>query len=199
LTIDGTAFTSITQTDTSYSCKIGTWTAGSHTYLIQDTNIHGATTSYTGTFDVVNPPPPTIANIVIVESQAPKNNVLESNERLVIKWTTTCTLSIISQSLIVDGTELWPINGSYRSYNHSYQLGKRKIGTHTYTITSTDSMGDTSIVSGTFTVAAPIPPSITNVAVVEVGTTTTDNLDPGKPLKNYLVGVKPAWRRHTGS
>jgi hypothetical protein len=44
-------------------------------------------------------------------------------------------------------------------------------------------MGDTTIVSGTFTVVAPVPPSITNVAVVEVGTTSTDNLDPGTPLK----------------
>ena len=44
-----------------------------------------------------------------------------------------------------------------------------QIGSHSYTITSTDSMGDTSSVSGTFTVVAPIPPAITNVVVAEAG------------------------------
>ena len=52
-----------------YSCPIGTWSAGNHTYVVQATNAKGASFSTSGTFTVIDAAtPPVITSVVVAEA-----------------------------------------------------------------------------------------------------------------------------------
>lgn len=184
LIIDGREYTPITESQTipgQFTCLIGQWKAGVHTYSIESVNDHGASQTAYGSFTVVNPPAPVISKVVVAESQPPKNYILESDDNLVVTWQATCTLPIVMQDLRVDGYSYTPINGPFSGLFYSCQLGKRPVGTHTLQISSTDSLGDTTYFNTTFTVVAPTPPSITSVVVAQKNSSST-TLRPGTTL-----------------
>jgi predicted outer membrane repeat protein len=186
LTIDGKAYTPVLTegSTTDYFSQIGQWVAGDHYYVIEATNIHGASRTSTGMFTVVNPPPPAITDVVVAEAQTPTNGSLESNENLKITWKATCDVAIASQSLTVDGVDMSAaINGPYENLYYSCQIEKWAAGIHSYTITSTDSLGDSTVYAGTFTVVAPVtPPAITSVVVAESRPPRSGSFTPNEPL-----------------
>ena len=163
----------------NYSCIIGKFAVGTHTYTIKTTNSKGVVSIASGTFTVVAPIPPTIANPTIVEALNPKNSLFEANEKLRLSWTATSQHGIGSQTVKVDGKAIAvTITGRY-----SCVLGPFKAGTHSFTIRSTDTTGVSSSITGTFTVVAPVPPAIGNPTVVEVANATSGKLDPNQKLK----------------
>ena len=90
----------------------------------------------------------------MAEAGTPKNGKLESNETLKITWAASSRYGIASQTMTVDGKAIAPINGPYGGLYYSCPIGTWSAGSHTYTITATDSKGVSSISTGTFTVAA---------------------------------------------
>jgi hypothetical protein len=185
-----------------YSCTIGKWTAGKHTYTITTTDKKGVSASLTGSFTVTTPPGPTIDRVAVGESAAPKNYILESNDRLVVTWAGTSSAGILSQTLVVDGTVVGPIRGPYAGLYYSCAIGKRSVGTHTYRITATDKNGTVSSRSGTFTVvsalridatAAPRNTAgvITDAVLAQMAAAAVERLESqlGSGIKTALAGV----------
>jgi hypothetical protein len=125
----------------------------------------------------------TVGSVAICEASTPRNGVLESNENLKITWAARSPNAIVSQTLTIDGKAVTPISGPFSSLYFSCLIGKRSIGSHSYTIKAKDSKGITSTRSGTFTVVAPVPPAITHVAIVQATTTTSAGLAPNVALK----------------
>ena len=138
MTVDGKNITPINGLNGGrYSCTIGTYKIGDHQYTITLTDSKGGTSSSTGTFTVVAPVPPLIANAVVSEAVAPRNGLLESNEKLKLAWTATSQYGIASQIVRVDGKKITTaITGHYNCI-----MGPFKVGDHTYTIRSTDTKG----------------------------------------------------------
>ena len=164
-----------------YSCPIGKYGTGSHSYKITATDSMGVSSAGSGSFTVLAPPPPTIASVVVAEAGATKNGVFESNEALKITWSAASQNRIASQTMQVDGTLIKPINGPYGGLFYSGQLGKYAAGSHSYKITTTDSMGVSSVSTGTFTVVAPTNsgPTIRQVAVSQAkGRISWNAVDP---------------------
>ncbi len=176
-----------------YSCQIGTRGVGSHTYKITVTDSEGNTSSTTGSFTVVAPAPPTITGVVVAEATGPRNGVLETDEKLVITWAATSPLRIASQTLSIDGSAITPINGPYGGMFYSCQIGTWTAGPHTYVITSTDSEGDESSVTGTFTVVQTpvIAPTIADVIVAEASAPKDGILDSNDALKITWAASSP--------
>ncbi len=165
-----------------YSCPIGTWSAGAHTYTITATDNYSQTFSTTGTFTVSPGVGPTISNVVVAEATAPRNGWLESNETLVITWAATSSNRIVAQSVQIDGSIYAPIRGPYGGLYYSCSIGTQGVGSHSYTITTTDSLGASSTSSGTFTVVAPAPPVISHVVVAEATTPRNGSLESDEKL-----------------
>jgi hypothetical protein len=61
-------------------------------------------------------------------------------------------------------------------------MGSLSVGTHTYTITATDSLGATSTSNGTFAVVTPAPPGISNIVVAQASGTGTGSLASDESL-----------------
>jgi hypothetical protein len=137
-----------------YSCTIGAWAAGQHTYEIKATDSKGTSTMATGTFNVANPVPPLIAKILVSEAGKSKNGTLDASDSLRITWAASSQHPIASQTVTVDGKTKISMSGPFRGLYYSCTIGKYAAGTHTYTIKSTDSKGVSSTKSGTFVVAA---------------------------------------------
>ena len=165
-----------------YSCAIGTWSAGTHTYTITATDNYSQTFSTTGAFTVSPGVGPTISNVVVAEATAPRNGWLESNETLVITWAATSPNRIVAQSVQIDGSYYGPIRGPYGGMFYSDSIGTQGVGTHSYTITTTDSLGASSTSSGTFTVVAPAPPVISHVVVGEATALRNGSLESDEKL-----------------
>ncbi len=137
-----------------YSCQIGSWGAGTYNYTITSIDTKGVSSSVSGSFTLVDPLPPSISSIVVVEADGPRNGSLASDETLVITWAATSSRGVVSQSMTVDGITLAPINGPYGGLYYSCRIGNWAAGDHTYVIRATDSIGSSSGRTGTFTVVA---------------------------------------------
>jgi hypothetical protein len=185
VTVDGKTITAISGPFSSlyYSCTIGVWAAGSHAYTIKSTDTKGASSTSSGTFTVVNPPPPTISGVVVAEAAAPKNGTFESNEKLKITWAATSGSGIASQSVTVDGKSITAISGPFSGLYYSCTIGIWAAGSHAYTIKSTDTKGVSSTATGTFTVVNPPPPTIASVVVAEAGTLKNGILEANERLR----------------
>ena len=138
VTVDGKNITPINGLNGGrYSCTIGTYKIGDHQYTITLTDSKGGTSSSTGTFTVVAPVPPVIANPIASEAAAPKNGIFEANEKLKLAWTATSQHGIASQTVKVDGKKITvTITGHY-----SCVIGPFSVGDHKFTIRSTDTKG----------------------------------------------------------
>ena len=189
MTVDGKTITPISgpYSNLYFSCTIGTWTAGSHSYTIHSTDSQGASSDTSGTFTVYAPTttPPSITSVVVAEAGTVKNGILESNEPLRITWSATSPYGIASQTMTVDGKAIAPINGPYGGQYFSCTIGTWAAGSHNYTIHTTDTKGVSSDSSASFTVVAvtTTPPSITSVVVAEAGTVKNGILESNEPLR----------------
>jgi hypothetical protein len=185
VTVDGRTFASISGPFSGrfYSDAIGVWPVGDHTYTIESTDVNGVTGSTSGTFTVLAPQPPTISAVLVCEAAAPKNGAIESNENLRITWAAVGSSNIASQKVTVDGKAYPSIAGPFSSRYYIDPIGKQAIGTHNYVIKTTDANGLSSTTSGTFTVVAPIPPSLDSIVVAEAGTPKNGTLDSKDKLR----------------
>jgi cyclophilin family peptidyl-prolyl cis-trans isomerase len=185
MTVDGRAIAPINgpYSGIYYSCPIGTMDAGSHTYTILSTDSRGVQSSQSGTFSVTSTGGTNIAKVVVAEAAAPKNGILESNDSLKITWAGWSSAGGFAwQSVTVDGRAIAPINGPYAGQYYSCSIGTWAVGNHSYVIQATDGTGYKCQSSGTFTVASPAPPTISNVAVAEAAW-TNGILEPSDAIK----------------
>ena len=106
-----------------YLAQIGKYGVGSHNYKITATDSKGVSSSTSGTFVVVAPAAPTIANVVVAEAGTTKDGVFEANEPLLITWSATSPYHIVSQVLSIDGTRITPISGPFGGQYYYCQIG----------------------------------------------------------------------------
>jgi hypothetical protein len=160
VSVDGTAMKTISgpYSGLYYSCTIGTLAVGTHTYQITATDSFRKQYISIATFTVVTPPtppPPTVSSVVVVET-GPRNGVLEPNEPLEITWAAASASGIASQTVQIDDTYiLGPNGGPYGGLNYYCLIGTWPAGSHTYTITATDSHGVNTVADGIFVVVNP--------------------------------------------
>ena len=172
MTVDGKAIAPINGPygGLYYSCAIGIWSAGTHTYVITATDTKGGTFSSTGTFTVVvsSVPVPAISSVAVAEAATPRNGILESSDQLKITWAASQG-PIASQSVAIDGRRITTIGGPYGHLYYSCSVGAWSAGTHSYSITATNASGFSSTSSGTFNVTASAitPITIGSVVVAE--------------------------------
>ena len=146
---------------------MGPFSIGTHRFTIKATDPKGVSTTATGTFMVVKPIPPVVANAVVSEAAAPKNGLPESNEALKLAWTATSQRGIASHTITVDGRKISASIARAAGGNYCCVAGLFSIGTHRFTIRATDPKGVSASITGTFTVVKPVPPAISNAVVVE--------------------------------
>jgi hypothetical protein len=149
-----------------YSCQIGKCDVGSHSYKITATDAQGVSSISTGTFTVVAPAPPTIADVVVARTDATQTGAFAPTDSLKITWSATSQTGLASQTLTIDGAKISPINGVYGGRYYSCQIGTWPAGTYTYTITATDSLGGVSTSTGTIVIVAPASSSLAHNAGV---------------------------------
>ena len=90
---------------------------------------------------------PTIGSVVVVPSRG------------LMTWNAQDSSGVASCSLAVDGAAVSSIHGPYMAaagVNFSAAFGTLSAGTHSYTITAIDTLGNSSQYSGTFDVAQPL-------------------------------------------
>jgi hypothetical protein len=149
LTVDGKAATVngpyTAASGVNFSGAFGSLAAGTHNYTITAVDKLGNSSQYTGTFSVVSNPGPTIGGVVVVTAQG------------LMTWNAQDSDGVASSSLTVDGTAA-KIYGPYTAasgVNYSGVFGALATGTHNYTITATDGLGNVSTSNGSFTLVAP--------------------------------------------
>jgi hypothetical protein len=148
LTIDGTTISSIhgpyrAASGVNFSGAFGTMSTGTHHYTITVDDTLGYTSQYDGTFSVTGP---TIGGVVVVPSQGR------------MTWNVQDSSNVISSSLAVDGTTVSNVRGPYRTasgVNFSGVFGGLSAGSHNYTITANDTLGNSSQYTGSFSVTGP--------------------------------------------
>jgi hypothetical protein len=169
----------------SYWCVLEPMKAGTHTYSITMTDSKGLLKTVTGSFTVINPAVasqgPTISAVYIGEaaSGSNQNGILENTDRLLITWNVSGTYPITARSVKIDGKAVYNIGlpGGDGNGNYWCALDPLKAGTHTYSITVTDSKGKAKTVSGSFTVkaVASTGPVISAVVVGEAQSGSNKN------------------------
>ena len=120
---------------------------------------------------------------------------------LKLAWTATSQYAIVSQTVKVDGKTIAArINNPQHGLNYNCIIGAFSVGTHKYTIRTTDAKGVSSSVSGTFDVQAPVPPAIAAATVVEAADPTSGKLEPSQKLKitwtassQYRIASQIVW------
>jgi subtilase family serine protease len=153
LTIDGTAVSNIrgpyrAASGVNFSVASGGLAAGTHNYTITATDSLGFSTQYTGSFSVTGP---TIGSVVVVPSLG------------LMTWNAQASGGVRSASLTVDGAPVRRIFGPYVAVsgaNFSGVFGGLPVGTHHYTITAFDTVGNSSQYSGTFDMTSPLGSAI---------------------------------------
>ena len=144
LTIDGVSVTKLygpyaATSGVNYAGAFDPLSSGTHTYVITATDNNGVVSQYTGTFA----PGPTISGVAV--SYADK----------VMTWNAASTIGVAASGLTVDGTVIRIVQGPYLApsgYNFLWGYGVLAPGTHSYVITATDILGNSSQYAGTLTI-----------------------------------------------
>lgn len=144
LTVDGTAVGSLfgpvaVPPGLAYAGNFAVPSSGSHTYVITATDSAGNWSQFTGTFAVG----PTIARVAVSTAQG------------AITWIAADPAGVASSSITIDGASVANLFGPYTvppglAYAAAY--GALSLGSHTYVITATNSVGSSSQSTGTFNV-----------------------------------------------
>jgi cyclophilin family peptidyl-prolyl cis-trans isomerase len=135
---------------------------------------------------------PVIANVAVCEAAGPKNGILESNEKLKVTWTATTQNRMNAQLLVIDGGKFCKINGFGAGPNYSCVIGMLSPGVHRYAMKSVDSKGKNYVTTGTFTVSAPVRPTIADMLVSEAGVPKNGVLEAREKLRLAWT----AWSQH---
>jgi hypothetical protein len=141
-----------------YSCPIGKYGVGSYSYTITATDSNGVSSSSTGIFNVV-----TAANTGPTISQA-----TVSQAKGKISWNAVDSDGVAGSTLQIDGKAVSNVGGPYTAasgVNFSASYGALAAGNHTYTITATDKLGNSSQYTGSFTLVTNPGPTISSVVV----------------------------------
>ena len=161
VTVDGNTIAPINGPYSSvyYSCTIGKWAAGDHSYAIQATDSKGVSGTSTGTFTVVAPPnsDPTIGLVAVSQSKGK------------ISWNVLDPDGVAGSTITIDGKSASNVSGPFTAssgVNYSAPLGSLSAGDHSYTITATDKLGNVGTFTGTFSIVSQ-GPTIGQVAVSE--------------------------------
>jgi hypothetical protein len=166
-----------------YSCPIGIFSAGTHTYTIDSSDANSITSTVTGTFTVVPAVRPIVSDVVVAEAAGPRNGVFDAGEKLVITWGASTPIGIARQTLDLDGVTVTShINGPYGGVYYSCQIGMLAAGIHGYRVITTDTRGVSTVASGEFTVVAPVPPAIASVVVAAAAKQYDNVLEPSEML-----------------
>jgi len=143
----------------SYYVGIGGWALGDHAFEITVADANAQTTTFTGAFTVVAPPPATVTNLTVVENTASnQNGLLEPTDMLRATWTASGHGAIVSQVVRVDNTTTiaFPVKTGAAPNTYYVGLGGWPLGDHTVTVTVTDASGQTATATHTFTVVSPL-------------------------------------------
>ena len=159
LTVDGRAISPINgpYSGLYFSCTIGNWVAGSHSYTVHSVDAKGVASNSSGTFTVTaaTNAGPTISGVVVASAKGK------------ITWNAQDPDGVASSSLTVNGTAA-KVYGPYAAssgVNYSGVFGTLPAGNYNYTIKTTDKLGNSSQHTGSFTVAANPGPAISGVVV----------------------------------
>jgi hypothetical protein len=141
-----------------HSGVYGALSTGTHSYTITATDTLGNTSQKTGTFEAAPLTGPTIGSVVVVATKG------------LMTWNLQDRFGVASSTLKVDNVTVARIGGPYAAaagvnYYGAYSEAL-STGTHSYTITATDNLGNTSQKTGTFEAAPITGPTIDKVAVV---------------------------------
>lgn len=177
LTIDGAAIKHlagpfIAPPGVNFAGSLGTLAAGNHTYVIAATDGAGRSTTLTGTFVVG----PVISQVVV------------STASNVITWNAAAAKGVVGSSITIDSQAVSKVQGPFVSppgVSYSATFGTLSSGTHNYTITAIDGAGNTSTLSGTFSVG----PVISNVVVSTTEGTITWNAAAVKGVASSTVTI----------
>jgi hypothetical protein len=144
ITIDGRTYTRISgpYNGVYYSCNIGKLGAGVHNYAIGATNSKGLSFSNRGSFTVEAILPPLVDRVAVANGT--------------ITWVASSWHGIVSQTLSIDGRKVGSVNGPANSFYYYSYIGRRSVGTHTYTIKATDGKHLTTTKTGTFQIPATL-------------------------------------------
>ena len=182
-----------------YSCPIGTWAAGNHSYVIRATDSAGYVCQSSGTFTVVPPAPPAISSVVVAESNPTQYAILEENQPLKVTWAASAATAVVSQTVTVDGQAMTTINGPYGKLYYSCQIGSWAAGNHSYLIQATDTRGVITAKAGMFTVAAALTVGASAAPQGSAATISDAQSAPiasaGHPAAGIAVG-QPGRNRH---
>ena len=102
----------------------------------------------------------------MVTEATPQNGILESNEQGLITWAVTDPNSIASKSLTIDGVADNAVGGPFGSDYYGLII-PLTAGDHSFAITMTDNLSQTTTYTGTFYVAPGPGPQISGVVVAE--------------------------------
>ena len=149
LTIDGVNVSKVygpyaAASGVNFSGDFGKLAAGTHTYVITAIDTAGNTSTYTGTFTVAGQPRPDHRRRVRLPASG------------VMSWNAVDSDGVASATLKVDGASVSKVYGPYAAasgVNFSGDFGTLAAGSHSYVITATDKLGNSSTYNGTFTVA----------------------------------------------
>ena len=162
VTVDGKTITPISGPygGLYYSCPIGTWAAGDHSYAIQSTDSKGVSGTATGTFAVVAPPDsdPLIGQVVVSQAKGR------------ISWNVVDPDGVASSTITVDTKSVSNVSGPFNAssgVNFSAANGSLAAGGHSYTITATDKLGNQFSSNGVFYHRQPAARTISQMAVSE--------------------------------
>ena len=178
MTVDGRTITPINGPygGLYYSCPIGAWAAGNHSYTIHATDSKGNSSNNTGTFKVTAPPPG-ISGVVVAEATW-QNGILESNEPLKMTWATAVSTAVVSQTITIDGQPDRANQRPLRRIVLFLPIGTWAAGNHSYTIRVVDLRGVSSSQSGTFTVATALTVGASAAPQGSVGVLSDAQLAP---------------------
>jgi large repetitive protein len=153
LAIDGVAVANVygpyaASAGVNYAGVYGALPSGSHTYVVTATDNVGNSSQYTGTLVVgtSNAAAPAISRVGI------------STAARVITWNAADATGVAHSSLAIDGVAMTNLCGPYTAppgVNYAGVYGALLSGTHTYAITATNGLGNSSVYTGTFSVTGP--------------------------------------------
>ncbi|MCE5268079.1 MAG: hypothetical protein LLG00_09360, partial [Planctomycetaceae bacterium] len=141
----------------NFAGTLGTLAAGNHAYVITATDRQGNISNLTGNFTVttIANPGPTIGSVALSLSSG------------VITWNTIDTDGVRAASLTIDGANVSKLYGPMSAssgVNFAGVFGTLTSGSHSYIITATDTLGNSSTYNGQFSVAGSSGGSVYSVA-----------------------------------
>ncbi|MEN6448893.1 MAG: hypothetical protein ABFC96_00240 [Thermoguttaceae bacterium] len=163
----------------NFSGVFGSLAAGTHSFTITAQDSLGNVGQTVGTFNVTTTGP-TISSVVPVPAEG------------LMTWNVQSAVTLASSTLTVDGSPVTRISGPFKAanggVNFSGSFGSLAAGNHTFTITATDTLNNSTQSSGTFTVTA-VGPKISSVVTVPAQGVITWNAQSAAGITGSTLSV----------